>query len=428
MSHLQRIGFGRVLFSRFLSALLVLAGLSWGLGARAAPPALRDCDAVVPADRYNDRLDCRTENVNEALFEYVDAVIAFDRLGRTMFRGPIFSDSQTESLLAGRERAQSAKNRAHDAQAFRGAVRKQKSADEDCYVKEIIGDMGGPKGGDDVQPCEANEDCEEVIGDGIGDDDGICKMKGANREVCVQVCQQPLLTDDDNYDPNVAVDTEQGLDELELALRDATGEIATASILMRVAYAKIPAGRAPTDCELYQFDLFPGPASLQAAQVVKNASGAAFNGCSVGCNQDAFGWNCEAACLALAIVDGIANAVNDGFTVTDGNNGGAQLDRVARCTTQLDTQVRAISSTVDGNQASLDEVNVRLNEVSAQLEAITAQINALAGAMSLRFDHVDEQLCTPQGQRACFPSGQSGSGAQTHERQSATKATGVKRK
>jgi hypothetical protein len=121
-----------------------------------APPVYRDCDMEFTADQYNDRVDCKTENANVSLYDYIDTVIQFDKMRRSMGREPIFTDSQMEQMLAGRERAQNAKNRSHAAQVFRGTAKKQKSEDEDCYTKEIIGDNKG----DDEQPCVAGEDCE----------------------------------------------------------------------------------------------------------------------------------------------------------------------------------------------------------------------------------------------------------------------------
>lgn len=371
------------------------------LGSAPAPPVSRNCDADFPADQYNDRIDCKTENVNVSLFDYIDTVIDYDKLRRTMGRDPVFTDAQMDQMLAGRERAQAAKNRSHHAQAFRGQVKKQKSEDADCYTKEIIGDNRG----DDVQPCEAGEECEEVAGDGIGNDDGKCKLKGANREVCVQVCQQPLPTDADIYDPDQAFDTEQGLEELEAALIDANDKTRWAMDRMQTAYSHWQAGGATDECDAYQFDLFPASWVLQVSQVAKNASGAAFNGCSVVCNQDAFGWNCEAACLAFAIIDGILNGVHDAFDLIDGANGSAQLDQVAKCTTQLDTEIGGISTTVDGNATALDGVEESLEDVTARLAALTLQIDALTALMAQRFDTVDGYLCVPQGQRECFPDG-----------------------
>jgi hypothetical protein len=373
-------------------AVAVLLAVALGSTVAAAQPTPRDCDAI-ESEHYNDRIDCRIENANVELFEYVDTVIEFDTARREMGRTPIFTGSHIEQMLSGRDRAQSAKTRSHEAQGFRATVKKQKSEDEDCYTKELIGDNKG----DDVQPCEMGEDCEEVVGDDIGNEDGVCKLKGANREVCVQVCQQPLLSDMDTYDPEQAADTEKGLIELEDALVDATQQTKLATERMRAAY-ETRSGSGVNECDVYLFDLAPTATAKQVAQVAKNASGAAFNGCSVVCNQDAFGWNCEAACLALAIVDGVLNAVNDGLSVADGNNGSAQLDRVAKCTTQLDGEISSISGKVDGTQAALDEVN-------EMLEAVDAKIELLMTLMEERFNVVDNYLCLPQGQRQCFPGG-----------------------
>jgi hypothetical protein len=371
------------------------------IGSAPAPPVSRNCDADFPAEQYNDRIDCKTENVNVSLFEYIDTVIDYDKLRKAMGRDPVFTDAQMDQMLAGRDRAQAAKNRSHQAKAFRGTAKKQKGEDEDCYTSEIIGDNRG----DDVQPCEAGEECEEVIGDGIGNDDGKCKLKGNNREVCVQVCQQPLLTDADTYDPNQAFDTEQGLEELDAALIDANEKTRWAMDKMQTAYNHWQAEGSTDECGAYQFDLFPASWVLQVSQVAKNASGAAFNGCSVVCNQDAFGWNCEAACLVFAIIDGILNGVHDAFDLIDGANGSAQLDQVARCTTQLDTEIGGISAAVDGNAAALDAVEDQLEDVTTRLTALTVQIDALTAMMMQRFNTVDGYLCVPQGQRECFPDG-----------------------
>ena len=362
--------------------------------ALAAPEA-RDCDAEVPANQYNDRIDCRAQNVNAAAFAYVDSVLEHDRIRHALGGDPIFNDTQTDHLLAARERARTAKDRTHEAKGFQGAVKKQKAQDADCYVKEIIGDGGG-HGGDDVQPCTQGEDCEEVIGDGIGDDDGVCRLRGNNREVCVTVCQQPLPSDEEEYDPGFTAETEKGLDELEVALNDATEEVRKSTQRMLAMFAARPPGQPLTACEQYQFDLFPGYGFMQGAQVVKNISNAATDGCGVVCDQDAFGWNCKGACLIFVIVDGIINSVHDGFALKDDDNGSNQLDAVARCTTELSSDIASISGAVGGTQESLDEVNVRL-------DAIEASLAALHGSMQQRFDGVDQQLCTPQGQRTCFP-------------------------
>ncbi|MEE8411139.1 MAG: hypothetical protein V3S47_01450 [Acidobacteriota bacterium] len=381
---------------RFFSILVFLSFFAVStLAAGRTPPQTRDCDADFAPSEYNDRIDCKAENANAALFEYVDTVIEFDKMRREFGRAPLFTDAQMDHLVAARDRAQSAKNRSHVAKAFRGQARKQKAEDEDCYVKEIIGDGIG----NDIQPCEKNEDCAEVIGDDIGDEDGVCKIRGNPnlREVCVKVCQQPLLDDDDTYDSEASFDTEQGLEELEVVLGDATDEVKVAMARMQAYYSTRSNG--PVDeCEMFEFDLFPPTFALQASQVAKNVADAVFNSCSVACNQDVFGWNCEAACVVFAIISGVLNGVDDAFSVIDGANGSEQLDRVAKCNRQLNQKLIALATAGEETQGAIDDANAKMDALILQMEALTKLVEA-------RFLDVEDQLCTPQGQRECFPDG-----------------------
>ena len=378
---------------RVFTGLAVLTLFAVPVLAAPAPPVdplLRDCQAI-PADQYNDRIDCKTENANVALFEYVDTVIEFDKMRRAFCRMPLFTDSQMDHLTSARERAQSAKNRSHEAKSFRGQVRKQQAADEDCYIKERIGDKSDPHGGDDIQPCDKNEICEELAGDQIGNDDGICDVTGnpKDREVCVRVCQQ-ASPDDEPYDPGSAFDTEEGLQELEVVINDATGEVEKAMARMQAYYASRPPG--PVDeCATFEFGLFPPGYALQASQVAKNVADAVFNSCSVACNQDAFGWNCEAACVVFAVIGGVLNGVDDAFSVIDGANGSDQLDRVAKCNRQLNQKIVLLEAR---GKATGDAV-----------DALVLQVEALTALVESRFLDVEDHLCRPQGQRECFPDG-----------------------
>lgn len=357
-----------------------------------APPQDRDCDGEFQANEYNDRIDCKAENANAAMFEWIDSVIDFEKMRRELGRASVFTDAQMDHLMSARERAQSAKNRSHAAKAFLGPARKQKARNEDCYVMEIIGDNKG----DDIQPCEKDEDCSEVLGDGIGDDNGICKIKGNpnQREVCIEICQQPLLDDEDAYDPDAAADTEQGLEELEIALNDATSEVKSAMARMQSQHAERPASGAD-ECTMFEFGLFPGSGVLQTTQIVKNVADAAFNSCSVVCNQDVFGWNCEAACVVFAVISGIANSVNDGFAVRDGSNGSEQLDRVAKCTQQLNTDLGALTASSGDTEAAVAEINLKVDDLAKQIESLMLFVQE-------QFAVVEGHLCVPQGQRECF--------------------------
>ena len=393
-----------------VSAALLLATVSSSFGASPLPPQKSDCDIRFDPNEFNDRLDCKTENVNTALFDFVDRAIDFDQMRTAILDRPsLFTDKQKAHLLAARDRAQKAKNRTREAKGFRAAVKKQKAEDEDCFIKELIGDGKG----DEIQPCEKAEDCEEVIGDGIGNDVQPCSTKGKNKEVCVQICQQPLLTDEENLDGEIAFDIEQGLEELEGVLLEADQQVALAMIAEMQAWeqrqlaATVPSGL----CGEFVFDLFPFPFVSQITQVTKNVADAVFNSCSVACNQDAFGWNCEAACVAFAVIAGIANTVNDAFELIDDGNAAAQLDRVAQCTGQLDgalqdskTRDFELGAKLDNALKQIGDSQGKIDGLKAQIEDLTAQLQGLNALVNAKFSEVITSLCTPQGRRECFPS------------------------
>jgi hypothetical protein len=388
----------KILRSIHFFCVLIFLTLFVGSTAGAAPPVKKGCDEI-PETEFNDRIGCKAENANKALYDYVDSVVELDQMGISFGRSPVFTDAQTQHIKAARGRAQNAKVRSHDAKAFRGPAKKQKAENADCYVKELIGDTDskGHPIGNETQPCEKNENCEEVYDDGIGNDDGICQIKGKadEREVCVQVCQQTLPDDEDNYDITSAFDTEQGLEELEIALINATFGVEKSMMYMQTYYSASPQHLSTGECGNFEFGLWPDSIHLQGAQVAKNVADAVFNSCSVACNQDSFGWNCEAACVVFAVVAGTANAIYDGFSEKDNANGSAQLDRVAKCTRQLDEEVALLSSAVQGTQAAIDEVNTKV-------DALAVQIGALTTLVEERFLVVEDHLCTPQGRRECF--------------------------
>ena len=382
---------------RFFCVLIFLT-LFVGTVAGATPAVKKDCNDI-PKNEFNDRIGCKAENANKALSDYVDSVVELDEMGKSFGRAPLFTDVQNQHLLAARERAQNAKVRSHNAKAFRGPAKKQKAENADCFVKEVIGDVdkNGKMIGDDIQPCEKNEVCEEVWGDNIGNDDDECVTKGSpgEREVCEQICQQPLPDDEDNYDSTSAFDTEQGLEELEVALMDATNGVKETTMRMQAHYLSSPQHLSTGECDTFEFGLFPTSDALQGAQVAKNVADAVFNSCSVACNQDSFGWNCEAACVVFAVISGAANGIFDGFSVADDVNGSEQLDRVAKCARQLDQEVAGLSSAVEGTQLAIDEVDKKVVALAAQIEALTALVEE-------HFLVVEDHLCTPQGQRQCF--------------------------
>ena len=369
------------LFERMLLvSILVLLVAIHPVWAAGGPPETRDCDTIDPSE-YNARLDCKTENVNSALFGLVDRVIEFDQMRVAYDQSTVFTEEQKNNFLTARERAQNAKNRTNAAEGFKGAVKKQKSQDEDCYIKELSG-----AGGDGDGVCEKNETCEEVIGDNIGNDDSVCTMKGNEKEVCVQICQQPLLDDDDNYDPEALGDMEEELTEFEGALNNAGKEV---EMLMMAESRLVEQGVSyeamlTDSCGDFSDSSLSWQAykTLQGFQIAKNSNATALDTCSVVCNQDTFGWNCEAACLIFAISKGVLDGLYDGYDLRFNLEGeldtAAQMEKLAQC--------------VQNSQKNAQDASDALIRVEAELALLKVLV-----------EQTQALLLTPHGQRDGFP-------------------------
>lgn len=107
-------------------------------------------------------------------------------------------------------------SRAHGRTSEEDFKQLTKKASPQCQIREIEGDGVG----DDDGVCKGNEDCVEAMNDQIGNDDGICRPRnGKNREACVEICDaETINSDPDNFDddPNqesLGQDVEAQLDE-----------------------------------------------------------------------------------------------------------------------------------------------------------------------------------------------------------------------
>jgi hypothetical protein len=124
---------------------------------------------------------------------------------RTADPTELFSETQKENLKNARGRAEKARTRSKEAGSFKSVGRKQKS---DCFLQEYDNpsDPDDPDDdGDNDGVCTnrhgVKETCAEVIGDQIGNDDGICRERGQ------EICDQPLNDqDDDNFDEEATAD------------------------------------------------------------------------------------------------------------------------------------------------------------------------------------------------------------------------------
>ena len=106
-----------------------------------------------------------------------------------------------------------------------------------------------------------------------------------------------------------------------------------------------------------------------------NATAMAYNSCDSGCNQDAFGFNCSAVCIVLAVASGIVDTISDACELQDDTVTAEQVDAACEC----------------------------LNQMGDEISGLKEQLGDLSDVLEERFDEVVELLNTPQGQRPEFP-------------------------
>jgi hypothetical protein len=201
--------------SSFLIAIIAVCVT--GVPAMAQPgqtrPQTRDCSGInrmdfdSRAEWINERIDCKQENVNSQVFDMVEQLDDSD----------LFTDAQIERIRSGCERAERARNRNRESGSYNQFGRSGKTA---CFIKEIIGDGIGDDDGFCITKGnpQDREACEEIIGDGIGDDDGICVTRGMNHEDCVVVCDSEMAGSNNEIDEESVADTEQELEDLAASL------------------------------------------------------------------------------------------------------------------------------------------------------------------------------------------------------------------
>ena len=229
------------------------------------------------------------------------------------------------------------------------------------------------------------ENCAEVIGDGIGDDDGICGMTGSHKEVCVEICDLPLSDqDDDNFDEEAAAD-------METALMDAEHVMAETNERLAVALASY--AQAKRDREARSAS---GSACVHILQGIRlgtkayltlsaDATSMAYDMLDSGCNQDVVGNNCSSAGVALAVAKGVAQMVKDGFDLAELILSEASIDESFFCMEETSTDIAQLQEQAGQTEEKLDEIDRKVD------------------ALNARFDEILELLRTPPGRREGFP-------------------------
>jgi hypothetical protein len=369
--------------------------------AQDDPPVRREeCDDYTSTE-YNDRLDCKTENVNTALYHLIDRAIEYDQVRTFYSRSSLFTKEERDDLFLVYDRVQNSKNRAHNARFYREAVGKIKPRDEECYIKEYSGD------GDGV--CEKNEECAEITTDGIGNDTQPCEQKGPKkeREVCVQICEQPLANDDENYDPESATDNASELEQLEVALTNAELGFEIKIVADTQFYKQRELVNAALSNSCGEF----GPNSarwsfgvMMAMQVAKNLADGAFNVCSSAAGTTIVGMNSKAVCGVLAGVKSAADIIYDGselgFKLDDEVDAAYQMAKMSECSQNLISEFDEPDGAIVILQKDVDLLTAEFGEGGA-IDTLQKDVDKLKEALIL----VEGLLRTPQGKRDGFPDG-----------------------
>jgi hypothetical protein len=335
--------------------------------------------AVCDQEESGERIKCKTQNVLDQQEASVEMMLDF----------PGMSEAQMERLnkQVGRGRNSESRTPGTD---FKDLTKKRASK---CHIVPL-----DPNDEDGI--CRGNEDCKEVIGDGIGDDDGVCQTKGkpSEREVCEEICDQEAITDPRNFDDDpeeagsLGADVEEGLD-------DATAEYVEFNENLEQEMLRLASIRAVTQnlvaaddaCELA---LLGRPSdtvvfgAITAATTLETIA-EQFNPV---CQLDVAGFNSAPVCIVFETLSGIAELIANGFTFEVGSVDSAHIDNTFEC-------VKGLDAANDAIQGDLETVKNDLATVKSELSVVQSRLDEVQEALMTTI----ELLNTPQGRREDFP-------------------------
>jgi len=345
----------------------IAAGWLVAASAAGAAPPMKDCNQPDSGER----IKCKFDN----LLDQQEAAV--DMLGESQSIPP----SQRQAMKNQMARSKRAQGRAAS-EDFKQLTKKSKTA---CQVAEIIGDGLG----DDDGICKGgNEDCVEVLDDGIGDDDGICQRTGkpSEREVCAQICDaEAINANPDNFDDDPSQDS-QGRD-LEEQLDESAEQFAelndslTSEMAVRSSFRAAVANGDPCAAIFGSRPSFNS--SLIASQLAVTLRGIAGQAQPV-CQFDISGFNGAIGCIITETAAAIAELIDDSLSLQD-----EEID----------------SDTVDASYACLGNLNASVGETNGALDDIMKQLQDVQSRLSLLQAQIAETnrlLLEPQGQREGF--------------------------
>ena len=194
----------------FLGSLLLLPG-SVLCAAPCDPASDPPCQSCAS---NGERLECKFD----ALADEGDKLVG--HLKESSFITP----AQMKGLDNAKDRFEREKTRLKP-EDFRLLTKKKNAS---CQVVEAEGVDGNEDGVCDIKV----ETCAEVKGDDIGDEDGICIMKGPDREVCAQICDEEatLYGEDTLDDDALATEIESTYDAMTGHLKEVNESVVAVAL------------------------------------------------------------------------------------------------------------------------------------------------------------------------------------------------------
>lgn len=340
------------------------------LGTAGSVFSKQNCNEMHPKmpkkENLGKRMQCKFQNSHEALMNAAETLTGPDA-------PPVLSETQKMAIKNASKRAMVAADDPENEIFFKGLGRSKKVKpvmveyeDPDCFGEcdmdtqafcDDICEDPLPENDDEGRICTGNEICAEVIGDGLGDDDGHCVQKGGKnkREPCVESLDPELLAEDpDNFDAQKeGEDMEELLDDATNLAEELDTELTLAveSYWARVSAAgSVNGNDAPclgiSDKAL---DRTHSYTALQAALQIANALEMGANICAVAAGQVIFGTNALAACSVFWASSGVATAIADGMELRDDAQTGDAVNDTAAC-------VEFLADKLKGIEAKLDQV------------------------------------------------------------------------
>ena len=312
--------------------------------------------------------DPTTNNKGEQLKCKFDALASEGEQLMDQLQEPPFGELQTDAAKRGLSKSQDrlVKEKSRlKAEDFRLLTKKK---DASCQFVEAAGVAGNE---DDDAVCDIKtETCAEVMNDGIGNDDGECfPLKGKKREVCVQICDETTLQDEENVDPDLATEYEGVLDEVTGHVKEMKDYLQEAAVTMKsmeiAADSTDPCSLDTGGLSRTNFILYV--LAKTAALSVRGATDIAERFC----DSEAIA-GCAACCAPAEAIAGGLEAAWTAIELTESSINSATIDSTLSCVAKL-------KGSADANTLLLTEIEADLDEVEIAQDLMIQRLNMPQG-------------------------------------------------